>query len=831
MPKPLRPGDVLRPIPIQVATLGDGRLLVRGPAGIAALAGVARGDVERVAAAVDGVRTAGEVCAELAGEVGERDAVRVLRLLAGLGPETGAATPAGAGEAVRPAPDRLRVLGDGPAARRIARRLGTAVVPPHLGDEGLGSLELAVCALEDASYRRLFDLQRALLEAGVVSLFVTFDADGARIGPSVVPGAGPCLACVQLAGFRALEVDASDLLAAVADFRTGRAAPGSIDAVARRAAAEAAALAAGRPALLTSVRLLGRGGETTFSVTPAADCPLCGSISSRHPLAARARRELAEVHRRAPRLALGDGGNGDGDLCASVGILGGGTAGYLAALALRRRFPRLPVTLIESSSVPVIGVGEATTPLMPQFLHVDLGLSVRELFREVRPTLKLGIRFEWGRPGGAFHYPFGPLHVLEPEVYDGDLLGCSQQSLLMSAGAVGLYPESPDFGNGAWRSELDVDVAYHLDNRRFVRYLKKQAAAFGVETVDARIVDVEVADGRETVTALVVDDGRRFASDLYVDASGFRSLLMGKALGSPFVSYGDSLFTDRAVIATVPYEATVPDESPADGAIPPYTTAETMSAGWCWSTPQRDADHRGYVFCSAFQDAEAAEREMRAANPGMGDARLVTFRAGRHRHFWRGNVVALGNAYGFVEPLESTALHLLIRQIGLLLGALPVRRGERGAPAVANRRVGAFWDYLRWFLALHYRFNRRLDTPFWRHCRREVDVSGHGELLELFRDRGPLSYQRSAASRFDYPDPLWGPEGIDVVLLGQGVPSRLPRPAASRREWAARLSLARAAVRQAAPQAPALEALDRRSELLERWVEAFRRVGPAFPAE
>jgi tryptophan halogenase len=262
----------------------------------------------------------------------------------------------------------------------------------------------------------------------------------------------------------------------------------------------------------------------------------------------------------------------------------------------------------------------------------------------------------------------------------------------------------------------------------------------------------------------------------------------------------------------------------------PYTTAETMTAGWCWSTPQADADHRGYVYASAFLSAEEAEAEMRRANPGMGPARGVRFRAGRHEHFWLGNVVALGNAYGFVEPLESTALHMLIRQIGLLAGLFPLRRGERSLQPLLNRRVGGWWDYLRWFLALHYRFNRRLDTPFWRACQEEVDVSHHAELLAAFRERGPLSYDPALRGAFDYPDPLWGPEGIDALLLGQGVPCHLPRPLLAAGAWHARIAQARATVARAAPHAAALDLLAVRPDLRERFADAFRAAGPAFRA-
>jgi tryptophan halogenase len=172
---------------------------------------------------------------------------------------------------------------------------------------------------------------------------------------------------------------------------------------------------------------------------------------------------------------------------------------------------------------------------------------------------------------------------------------------------------------------------------------------------------------------------------------------------------------------------------------------------------------------------------------------------------------------------------MLLREIGLLVRAFPLRRRERVLADLFNRKVGAFWDYLRWFLALHYRFNRRLDSPFWRCCREEVDVSRHEELLRLFRDRGPLSCDAAARAAFDYPDPLWGPEGIDVLLLGQGVPCRLPPPALPRADFEGRVGRARAAVARALPQERALAAMAADPSLLEPLADAFREVGPAFP--
>jgi tryptophan 7-halogenase len=710
-----------------------------------------------------------------------------------------------------------------PRGCRVWRRLEVASGTDL--EEAVAGARLVVCAVEEVPCQALLAVQAACLARGVPALFVSAGPDGLLVGPTVVPGVTPCLGCARLAALRRLDLGAEEALEVISHLRVGTLPGGAIgEAVGRAVAAEARSLLAaeGEPGLLDGALLFPPGGgRRRLPLERQPDCPLCGGLRARFGDTSnaaedpggelRARLEpllVASLERATPRRPGDDPG-----AVASVGILGGGTAGYLTALALRRRFPRLAVTVVESRAVGVIGVGEATTPLMPQFLHLDLGLDVHELFRRVRPTLKLGIRLLWGE--ADFNYPFGPVQPLEALRYGGDLECCSLASLLMAAGAVPL--EERD--GKALRSRLGTAVAYHLDNRRFVAYLQGEAERRGVERLEATIEGAEVTENGEEVAALVTSDGRRLAIDLYVDASGFRSLLLEGALGSPFVSFDRSLFTDRAVVAAVPH----------GGSLKPYTTAETMAAGWCWSTPQEEADHRGYVFSSAFLSDEAAEAEMRRTNPGMGEARIVRFRAGRHRHFWRGNVVAMGNAYGFVEPLESTALHLLVRQIGLLLQALSGRPVEAGARRLLDRKVGDFWDYLRWFLALHYRFNRRLDTPFWRACREEVDVSAHGELLEVFAERGPLSYDPLARAAFDYPDPLWGPEGIDLLLLGQGVEGRLPRPPLGRRRWEEKLRLSRAVAARALPQARALPLLHQRPELLAGFVQALREVGPAFP--
>ncbi len=489
----------------------------------------------------------------------------------------------------------------------------------------------------------------------------------------------------------------------------------------------------------------------------------------------------------------------------TVGVLGGGTAGYFAAIALKKRFPELDVTVIESKSIPVIGVGEATTTLMPPFLHAQLGIDVLELFREVRPTWKLGIKFDWGLPGDYFfNYPFGETNTEEPCFHDGDLRTQSLTSLLMMEGKIPLFRgESGDPVSLLPR----LKFAYHLDNKPFVAFLAKHAARVGVKHLDAVITDAVASPDGARIDRLRTADGRDLVFDLHVDASGFRSLLLEKSLGVPFTSYASSLLCDTAIVAGVPQT----------GGVSPYTLAQTMDAGWCWKIGVEGEDHRGYVFSSAFLTEEQATAEMRAKNPGMGEPSIVRFRSGRHESFWKGNTVALGNAYGFVEPLESTALHMVIIEIGYLLGCLD-DAGE-GPPdtAFASAGVAGHWDYLRWFLALHYRFNRKLDTPFWRTCRAEVDVSGLAPAIEHYRRHGTLT---SDGSRFQTGDPAFGYEGMMIMLLGQKVDAPVRIPQVSREAWSARLAKQRELVARALPQAEALALLRERPELLVDFAHA-----------
>jgi tryptophan halogenase len=280
--------------------------------------------------------------------------------------------------------------------------------------------------------------------------------------------------------------------------------------------------------------------------------------------------------------------------------------------------------------------------------------------------------------------------------------------------------------------------------------------------------------------------GRRETADLYVDASGFASVLLGKTLQEPFVNYNQTLFCDRAVVGGWNRQ------SPEDLLIKPYTLCETMNSGWCWQIDHETRINRGYVFSSGFISDEEAEKEFRQKNPKVGPTRFIRFLSGRYRNHWVKNVVAVGNAGGFVEPLEATALGVIACESAVLAQTLSEIDGGV-TPTVQkqfNRYQATLWDDIRDFLSIHYRFNTRLDTPFWRHCWEATDLAGAAELVEVYRENGPCVWLRMN-SLLDQAG-QFGANGYFALLTGQQVDYRhryQPSPAemqiwnAERQKW------------------------------------------------
>lgn len=486
---------------------------------------------------------------------------------------------------------------------------------------------------------------------------------------------------------------------------------------------------------------------------------------------------------------------------SNVVILGGGTAGFLAALTFRVRFPELQLNVIHAPDIPVIGVGESTTPAVPRFLHEELGLDRDEFFRQVRPSWKLGLRLEWGDPADThFNYAFDMSLGDYPEGLNKSSAFCMLDD--MADGS--LFSALMDRAKSpcvlqAGQYTVDQRTAYHVKNEALIAYLRSKAEQAGVETTQGEVVDVR-RNHEGDVESLRLADGREIAGDLFVDCSGFRSLLLGETIEENYVGYETTLFCDAAIVGS--WERN--DE------VRPYTTAETMDHGWCWRIDFPDVVTRGYVSSTAFCDTDEAMREMKQKNPELGDdLRVIKFPRGRYENFWVRNVAAIGNASGFVEPLEATALHLIVEQLHFL--TLALKDGDRRViPAMRNlenQRFRRMWDDVRDFLAVHYRFNRKVDTPFWQHCREATDLGGAASLVDYFQHAGPSGLCNALTD----PVGIFRTDGYLIMLIGQRVPTTTPLELseAEKRQWNAHCERIRTTIAPALPMREALQRVQR----------------------
>lgn len=455
-------------------------------------------------------------------------------------------------------------------------------------------------------------------------------------------------------------------------------------------------------------------------------------------------------------------------------ILGGGSAGFVAALTLKQKLPAVDVLVIRSKEIGIIGVGEGSTFALTRFLHDYLRVDERTFFAIARPTFKLGLRFIWGtRP--YFNYTFGPgPEVMTPELprsfgfyADEDMEYWDLYSAMMT--------HDRAFQRAGVGPRFHSSLAYHFENDKFVQFLEEYAKGVGVRILDDTVQ--EVKQDQAGVSGLVLKSGSVQTADLYVDCSGFASVLLGKTFAEPFVSYRSSLFCDRAVVGGW-------DRS--DEVIKPYTTCQTMNSGWCWQIEHEHRINRGYVYCSDFISDEEAEKEFRAESPNVTATRTVRFVSGRYERRWVKNVVAIGNASGFVEPLEATALGVLAMQSRHLAQTL-IDSDRRPTPtqiACTNLDHVREWDAIRRFIAIHYKYNTRLQTPFWRECREKTDLAGAQPIVDYYRENGPCSYWVSTL--FNGGD-QFGFAGYVTLLMGQQVPFRKTPPTeAERKIWQSR---------------------------------------------
>ncbi len=444
----------------------------------------------------------------------------------------------------------------------------------------------------------------------------------------------------------------------------------------------------------------------------------------------------------------------------SIVIAGGGTAGWMTAAAFARFCGRgWTITLVESDAIGTVGVGEATIPMIRLF-NQALGIDEAEFVRETHGTWKLGIEFDgWGVPGERYMHAFGQV---------GRGFGLLPfHHYWLRARAVGRAGPLGDYVLNAVAAKADrfghveraadsvlpaMPYAFHFDAGLYAAYLRRYAEARGVARIEGRIERVGRDGENGDVRTLVLADGVRVAGDLFVDCSGFRGLLIEDVLETGFEDWGHWLPCDRALAV------------PCDRANPliPYTRATAREAGWQWRIPLQHRTGNGYVFSSAHIGEDEAASVLLANLDGAPQAepRLLKFRAGKRRKAWNRNVVAIGLSSGFLEPLESTSIHLIQSGITRLLDFLPcgpVADADRDA---YNRLTDFEIERIRDFVILHYAANSREGEPFWDALRHTELPKPLANRIAMFRANGRIV--REHDELFDVP-------GWIQVMAGQGI--------------------------------------------------------------
>lgn len=459
------------------------------------------------------------------------------------------------------------------------------------------------------------------------------------------------------------------------------------------------------------------------------------------------------------------------DRIRQVAIVGGGTAGWMAAAALAKSFgPALAIHLIESEEIATVGVGESTVPHLTAFNKL-LEIDEADFIRQTQGTFKLGIEFvDWARLGDRYMHGFGTLGrhlgLLPFHQYWLKALGAGKArdigvySLNTLAGPACKFMVSP---TDAPRDTplAEIAYAYQFDAVLYARYLRRYAEGRGVKRTEGKVVETRLRAADGFVEALILANGTRIESDLFIDCSGFRGLLIEQALHTGYEDWSQWLPCDRAWAVPAKH---------SDAPLTPFTRTTARAAGWQWRIPLQHRMGNGYVYSSRFMSDEEAAAYLMSHLEGdaLAEPRLLKFTGGIRRKLWNRNVVAMGLAGGFLEPLEATAIYMIQAGINRLLQLFPRRDFRQTLIDQYNAQETFEFQRIRDFLVLHYHATERNDTPFWDYCRTMSIPESLRQYMELFRGSG-LFFRNGTE--------MFGETSWVQVMLGQRIVPAAYHPA------------------------------------------------------
>ena len=437
-----------------------------------------------------------------------------------------------------------------------------------------------------------------------------------------------------------------------------------------------------------------------------------------------------------------------------VVVAGGGTGGWLAAAAISKKLGGVvDVVLVESDEIGTVGVGEATIPPMRVF-HKLLGIDEAEFMRATSATFKLGIGFEdWGRIGDRYIHSFGRTGK---ETWLGDFvhfwLRGLEKGIRAEYGEYCLEWCAAKEGRFATSPTSEINFAYHLDASAYGRFLRGKAEACGAKRIEGKIRTVDQNPHTGYIDSLTLESGEIVRGDLFIDCTGFRGLLIEQCLQTGYEDWSHWLPCDSAVAV----------QTESTGPAIPLTRSIAFEAGWRWRIPLQHRVGNGLVYCSRyFTDDEAKAKLLRdVEGRTITQPRVIKFKTGRRRRFWNRNCVALGLASGFLEPLESTSIHLIMMGVTRLMAMFPFGGFDDALVDEYNDQTASEFEKIRDFIVMHYHVNQRDDSEFWRNCRSMQIPATLARRIELFRKN---------AQAFQKDGELFRVDSWTQVLLGQNV--------------------------------------------------------------